>query len=279
MHAATSLLVGYNQTPEALAAFRWALEAARVRHLPIHVVQAGRVTPHHAHHPDAPALTELAAPSEDWGVTITTEQVPSASVADLARVAGADAIVVIGARHANSGLHALLGGSTSATIRESTCPLVVARPAAHPNGPVVVGLSDHPESLKTLAWAFDHASRHHLPVHAVHAYHQPVYSPDGAQESHAQLADRTTQSEDLLLHEEVAGFVEQYPDVTLTSQAVHDSAAHALIRASQDASLVVMGTRAHSLILALLVGSPPQVVAPRSACSVAVIPHRGTPHE
>lgn len=27
------------------------------------------------------------------------------------------------------------------------------------SSPVVVGLSDHPESLQTLAWAFDHASR------------------------------------------------------------------------------------------------------------------------
>ncbi|HSO04882.1 MAG TPA: universal stress protein [Candidatus Limnocylindrales bacterium] len=130
-----------------------------------------------------------------------------------------------------------------------------------------------------LGWAFDHASRHHLALHAVHAYTQPVYTPDGAQESPAELAQRTTQVEDLLLHEEVAGFVELYPDVTLTSQAVHDSAAHALIQASQDASLVVMGTRAHSLVMALLVGSPPQVVAPRSPCSVAVIPHRGTAHE
>lgn len=63
------------------------------------------------------------------------------------------------------------------------------------------------------------------------------------------------------------------------SQAVRDSAAHALIQASTDASLVVMGTRAHSLILEMLVGSPPQIVAPRSACSVAVIPHRDKPHE
>ena len=279
MHAATSILVGYNQTPEALAAFRWALESARLRHLPIHVVQAGRVAPHHGHDPDAPALTELAARSVDWGMTITTEQVPAGSVADLAHAAGPDTILVIGARQATSGLHALLGGSTSATIREAACPLVIARPAAHPSGPVVVGLSDHPESMQTLGWAFDHASRHHLALHAVHAYTQPVYTPDGAQESPAELAQRTTQVEDLLLHEEVAGFVELYPDVTLTSQAVHDSAAHALIQASQDASLVVMGTRAHSLVMALLVGSPPQVVAPRSPCSVAVIPHRGTAHE
>lgn len=276
MHAATSILVGYNQTPEALAAFRWALESARVRHLPLHAVQAGRAAPPHGSDPGAPALTELAAHSLDWGVAITTEHVPDASVADLARAAGPDTILVIGARHATSGLHALLGGSTSAAIREAACPLVIARPAAHLSGPVVVGLRDHPESLQTLGWAFDHASRHSLPVHAVHAYTQPVYTPDGAQESPAELAQRTTQVEDLLLHEEVAGFVELYPDVTLTSQAVHDSAAHALIQASGDASLVVMGTRAHSLVLALLVGSPPLVVAPGSACSVAVIPHRGT---
>ena len=279
MHAATSILVGYNQTPEALAAFRWALEAAPMRHLPIHVVQAGRVAPPHGHDPDAPALAELAARSLDWGITITTEQVSAASVADLAHAAGPDTILAIGARHATSGLRALLGGTTSAAIREAACPLVIARPAAHPSGPVVVGLSDHPESLQTLGWAFDHASRHSVPVHAVHAYHQPVYTPDGAQESPAELAHRTTQVEDLLLHEEVAGFVELYPDVTLTSLAVHDSAAHALIQASGDASLVVMGTRAHSLVIALLVGSPPLVVAPRSACSVAVIPHRATPHE
>jgi nucleotide-binding universal stress UspA family protein len=276
MHAATSILVGYNQTPEAQAAFHWALEAARVRHLPLHVVQAGQVS---GHDPDAPSLKELAAQPVVWGMTITTEQVPSGSVAEVAHAAGPGTILVIGARHAYSGLHALLGGTTSATIREAAGPLVIARPAAHPSGPVVVGLRDHPESLQTLGWAFDHASRHGLAVHAVHAYHQPVYTPDGAQESPAELAYRTTQVEDLLLHEEVAGFVEQYPDVTLTSQAVHDSAAHALIQASGDASLVVMGTRAHSRVVALLVGSPPQVVAPRSACSVAVIPHRGTPHE
>lgn len=279
MHAATSILVGYNQTPEAQAAFRWALQAARMRHIPVHVVQAGRVAPPHGHDPQAPALKELAANSVDWGVAITTEQVPAASLADLAHAAGPDTILVIGARHATSGLHALLGGTTTAVIREAACPLVIARPAAHSSGPVVVGLRDHPASLQTLAWAFDHASRHHLALHAVHTYTQPVYTPDGAQESPAELAHRTTQVEDLLLHEEVAGFVELYPDVALTSQAVHDSAAHALIQASGDASLVVLGTRAHSLVLALLVGSPPLVVAPRSACSVAVIPHRGTPHE
>lgn len=279
MHAATSILVGYNQTPEAQAAFRWALQAARVRHVPIHVVQAGRVAPPRGQGPGAPSLKELAGQSVDWGMTVTTEQVPDASLTDVARTAGPDSILVIGARNATSGLHALLGGTTAAVIRAAACPVVIARPAPHPQGPVVVGLSDHPESLQTLGWAFDHASRHGLVVHALHAYHQPVYTPEGARESPADLAQRTTQAEDLLLHEEVAGFVEQYPDVTLTSQAVHDSPAHALIQASQDGSLVVMGTRSHSLVMALLVGSPPQVVAPRSACSVAVIPHRGTSHE
>jgi nucleotide-binding universal stress UspA family protein len=277
MHA-TSILVGYNQTPEALGAFRWAVEAARVRHLPIHVAQAGRALAPHDQGPAVPPLSQLAAHVVDGAMTITTEAVPAASLTDVAHAAGPDAILVIGARHPTSGLHALLGGTTSATIRESTCPLVIARPGAHPAGPVVVGLSDHPESRRTLAWAFDHASRHGLAVHAVHAYHQPVYNPEGARESPADLARRTTEVEDLLLHEEVAGFVEDYPDVRLTSQAVHDTPSRALIQASQDASLVVMGTRAHSLVLALLIGSPPQVVAPRSACSVAVIPHRDPHH-
>jgi nucleotide-binding universal stress UspA family protein len=279
MHATTSIMVGYNQTAESQAAFRWAREDARVRHVPIRLVSAGRVALPRDQNPAAPSLEDLAADAVDGAMTVTTERLPSTSLAGLARVAGPGTILVIGARHATSGLRALMGGSTSAAIRESTCPLVIARPAAHPSGPVVVGLSDHPETLQTLAWAFDHASRHHLALHAVHAYTQPVYTPDGAQESPTELAHRTAQVEDLMLHEEVAGFVEQYPDVTLTSQAVHDSASHALIQASGDASLVVMGTRAHSLVLALLVGSPPQVVAPRSACSVAVIPHRGTPHE
>jgi hypothetical protein len=141
MNAAPSITVGYNQTPEALATFRWALEVARVRHLPLHVAQAGRAAPPHGHDPDAPALSELAAHSVEWGTTITTEQVPSGSVADLARTATPGTR----ARHPTSGLDALLGGTTSLTIRDAACPRVIATTGRGPSLGVQRGRDPAPE--------------------------------------------------------------------------------------------------------------------------------------
>ena len=244
------VLVGYHRTPESLTGFHWAIREAHARGLRVHAIQVGRDPgPAPPEGCPGPMLEELPAIAAQGGVQVSTERAPRELLATLVEQT-----------------------STATMVAHAHCPVVVARDH-HAQGPVVVGVGDHRDTRATLGWAMSHAALHHLPVQAIHTYALPVYTPEGQTVSPLDLAEQATDTEERLVAEELAGFQEQYPDLTLSRTAVHARTARALIGASERASLVVLGSHVHHEIIGLLAGSPTRVVVPRSLCSVAVVPH------
>jgi nucleotide-binding universal stress UspA family protein len=141
---------------------------------------------------------------------------------------------------------------------------------------ILVGADGSDESSRALAWAMREAAQHDLPltvmtVHpapvrpATHIYWNMPELPEGGL-SEEQTRAALQQFVDLVAEE----IGEKAPDVTLIV-ATGDPAAE-LIRASQDADMVVLGRRGSGGFATLLLGSVSGKVMHHAACPVMVVP-------
>ena len=183
-------------------------------------------------------------------------------------------LIVIGSR-GRGGFTGLLLGSVGAQVAaHAECPVVVIRNAA-PEGAtgVVVGIDGSPAAESALAYAFDTASRHGWSVKAVHAWDVPAYDllivPNGPVP--VPLAD-VADDEIRMTAEVLAGFREDYPDVEVEEQLVRSPAVQALVKASANAALIVVGTHGHGPTVSALMGSVSNGVLHKSKIPVAVVP-------
>jgi nucleotide-binding universal stress UspA family protein len=138
---------------------------------------------------------------------------------------------------------------------------------------IVVGIDGSEHSQRVLGWAMREAALRQAPltvltVHQVAGSHwtgNPVVYPE----------DRPVQEQARQAAEEaVAKAASQMGDArppSVTVRAVSGLAARELIEASQDADLVVVGSRGGGGFGGLLMGSVSSQVVHHSACPVAVI--------
>ncbi|MFI9604541.1 universal stress protein [Streptomyces sp. NPDC052043] len=127
--------------------------------------------------------------------------------------------------------------------------------------PVIVGVDGSAESLAAVEWAAREAVRRDRPLRLVHARNWQRRQAEGepANAAQRQLARRTLRQAE----ERVRGFV---PDVHLTDEQVEGPATAALLKATERAELLVLGSRGLSGFTGVLVGSVAQGVvatAPR----------------
>ncbi|MFI1290589.1 universal stress protein [Streptomyces sp. NPDC020792] len=127
--------------------------------------------------------------------------------------------------------------------------------------PVIVGVDGSAESLAAVEWAAREAVRRDRPLRMVHARNwtprQTENEPANAEQR--QLARRTLRQAE----EHIRGAV---PDVRLTDEQVEGPATAALLKATEQAELLVLGSRGLSGFTGVLVGSVAQGVvamAPR----------------
>lgn len=139
---------------------------------------------------------------------------------------------------------------------------------------IVVGIDGSPGARTALHWAADEAARTGLPLVLLAVVPPTMYSvvpelgitpPVAPEVPPAYVADTLT---------EVA---ERWPTVDLTTETVVDGASQALVRASEDAALVVVGAHGRSALGRLLLGSVSQHVAAHAHCPAVVV--RGTARE
>lgn len=183
-------------------------------------------------------------------------------------------MVVVGS-HGASGLTGFLLGSVSRQVAtHAQCPTVVARPAVeNPNG-VVVGVDGSAHSLKALEWAFEQASFAQMPLRVLHSWEipptwsmveVPSYEPEVLIRDYGNAELRETS-------EAMAGFREDFPDVQVRQEVMKGSPVKSLVKASQDAALLVVGSRGLGGFRGLLLGSVSHAVVHRAVCAVAVVP-------
>jgi nucleotide-binding universal stress UspA family protein len=201
-------------------------------------------------------------------------------------VGGAAAVLVAESRHADmvivgsrglGGFAGLLLGSVGAQVAaHAHAPVIVVRQPARPpapDAPIVVGVDGSPESAAALTLAAAEAASRGAPLHAIHVWWADpldnLRHPGRDPEPDAERAARQ------VLADAVTAATGSAPGLSTEARLVHGlNPAQVLIDASQDASLVVVGSRGRGGFAGLILGSVSQALLHHAACPVAVA-HRG----
>jgi nucleotide-binding universal stress UspA family protein len=133
---------------------------------------------------------------------------------------------------------------------------------------IVVGVDGSEDARRAVDWAVDEARLHGWSLELVHGVEVGVAaaSPYGSGVVLEQLQDAGRQ----LLDAEV----ERVRALDVTARGILDigSAAYALIEASRDAAMLVVGTRGHGGFHGLLLGSVSTACVHHAHCPVVVVP-------
>ncbi|OBG93773.1 universal stress protein [Mycobacterium sp. E3251] len=201
---------------------------------------------------------------------IHTETVYSAIVPALIEASKQAWVLVAG----NQGLGAvgrlLLGSVTTGLVHYAHCPVAVIHTgegaAPNPGAPVVLGVDGSPASEAATALAFDEASRRGVGLVALHVWSDVGVFPilgmdwhDREQEAHEILAER------------LAGWQERYPDVHVERKLFCDKPSEWLLKESEHAQLVVVGSRGRGGFPGMLLGSVSSAVAQSARVPVLVV--------
>lgn len=282
------IVVGFDGSPDARAALEWAIREAASRHEHLRVVHAEPdlagwdaaamtapgtppVPPPGVSGPILEAAAELAKQS---GVDVSTLSLQGGAASVLVEQSKHARTVVIGSRGMSSVASAVLGSTVSHVASHARCPVVVVQSGGNPAGPVIVGVDGSAESEETLAWAFDYASRHGLPLEVLHAYAIPVYPGVVPYVPPVEITRATSDFEERVTGEALAGWSEGYPDVQVSSRVIHGRPGPALIEASEHGCVTVVGSHGRGAFLGMLLGSTSQSLLHHAKGSVVVVRHR-----
>jgi nucleotide-binding universal stress UspA family protein len=172
----------------------------------------------------------------------------------------------------------MLGSVSSQVSAHGHGPVIVVRPAIPdippgpeqpeyrvPSGPVYVGVDRSPAAQAALRFAFDEADLRKVPLIAVHAYRQPLYSDD----ADVQFDETFAES---LLAAAVLPFANSHPDVHIEMRTLEThNVEKAMIEATHDAGLVVVGCRGTGGFAGLLLGSVSRALVHHAYAPVVVI--------
>lgn len=282
-----SVVVGVDGSSHGDAAVDWAVQCAQAQRRPLTIVHAAgrlgasdsfgdvadarykrrlagrRITDH------ALARVKKLNPLLEVSVWMVLDDARSALM-EAAKVAS---VLVVGTRGRGT-LATLLLGSVSVDVSaHAPCPVVVVRPLGDATDAIVVGVDGTAASAGAIQYAFELASWESRPLVVLHAVGDGT-SPylDFALLTYEQGLDLTDDHE-LQMAESLAGYAEKYPDVVSTHLLVQDTAAKALVTASKQARVVVVGSRGRGDAAAIVLGSVSRSVVEHAHCSVAVVRH------
>ncbi|WP_338897064.1 universal stress protein [Streptomyces sp. TG1A-60] len=184
-------------------------------------------------------------------------------------------LAVVGSRGL-SGFAGLLLGSTAVHLAaHGACPLMVVRGRPDPAGPVVLAVDGSEAGAAAVGFAFAEAALREAPLVAVHVWNtwsERAYEGPGDPLTAVVVgADRLHEAEQRLLDETVASWRTLYPQVEVERRLVRSRIRPALIEASRDAQLMVVGARGRGGFSGLLLGSVSQALLHHADCPVAVV--------
>ncbi|MGI5951988.1 MAG: universal stress protein [Brooklawnia sp.] len=289
------IVVGTDGSERAFKAVEWAAQRAVARGLPLlvlHVVPERlaarsmipneildeREVPENRRAELDEVVARLKRASPELQVNaVVVEGYPAYVLAQWAKLAD---LVVLGARGEGAPLSVrLLGGVSDEVTAHARGPVAIIGDQAHehPGGPVVLGVDDSVEAQAAANLAFDAAETRGVPLHAIHAYdygpQDSFWWPSGVLASETfkeQLAERVSE----LLAEPRAA----HPSVQVEIEITGSRPGNALVRASRQAGLVVVGSRGRGGFAGLLLGSTSKQVLREAECPVIVVPTRAGRH-
>jgi nucleotide-binding universal stress UspA family protein len=139
---------------------------------------------------------------------------------------------------------------------------------------IVVGV-DHSEGAKAaLRFALAEATLRQATLRVVHAWQYAYIGATGFERSLPALGGDIKELRDAAERELDATLRESIPEpgaVAIERRVVEDRPAAALVDASRDADLLVVGSRGHGGFAGLLLGSVSQQVAHHATCPVVIV--------
>ncbi|MER5352145.1 universal stress protein [Kitasatospora sp. NPDC002551] len=280
------VVVGFDDSPESLAATDWAAREARRRELPLELLQAWPWPKTDVLGTDEAirwsrqrlAAREAELRAELAGTEVGSAHVPEDPVEALT-AAGRDATVLaLGSRGLGT-VHGFLVGSVSQQVlRRAACPVVLVRAGgAEPDGKAVrdvvvgVGLAHPCDGL--LAFAFEAAALRSARLRIVHGW-QPPLGSEYLSATAVEGTERDLSAVDRdLLDALAAPWRDRFPQVDATAELVHAAAADALVDASATAGLVVVGRRVRRRPFGPHLGPVAHAAVHHVGCPVAVVPY------
>ena len=279
------VVVGYDSSEHGQAALDAAAMQAVRRRLPLHIVHALGVRPYAELFPagEMPVdtvpwraagqalLDQVAADLRERypGLeTSTCVRMSSPTVLLLEQSRGAE-ILVVGARGGGGFVGLTVGAVGAQVTTHALCPVLVVRPAARPGGPVVVGVDGSAGSEAAVGFAFEQAAAREVGLVALHAYLPWAYETPRTEDLPSDLVHKDDARR--VLSESVAGWAEKFPDVDVELRVEREQPTAALVQASGEAQLLVVGSRGRGGFRGLLIGSVSRTALHHAACTVAVV--------
>ncbi len=276
--AAHPLVVGYDGSADSERALTWAIAAAKLRRRPLRLVAvldygAPEWLPDRVEEARSRAAEELSnVGDQPGGLTLTVlkprREEPTHALLRLSEDAH---LVVVGAR-GHGALAGMLIGSVSQHLgRHAECPVVVVRePHDETANRIVVGHDYSPGSEVALDYAFDAAERTGASLVVVHGWRHSTAGAVGvAVPLASDIADEigTRQTE---LRAALSGWIDKHPGVDVHWEAIPLHPTRVLTDASEQAALVVVGSRGRGAFAGMLLGSVSMGVLHHAHCPVAI---------
>ena len=133
---------------------------------------------------------------------------------------------------------------------------------------ILVGIDGSPSSLDALRWAVHLAGLNGATVTVLTTWEWPGsygWAPPVPSEYDPER-DATT-----MVEESLAPVRDKHPDVEIRTEVVEGHPAPSLVRASEDADLLVVGSRGHGEFTGMLIGSVSEHCVANAHCPVLVM--------
>ncbi|KIQ65918.1 hypothetical protein TR51_10415 [Kitasatospora griseola] len=277
------ITVGYDGSPESIAAAQWAAREAELRGMRLELLLAWPWTADHVlGSPDAVAesRTQLGRQEAELRAQLSTVEVTAVHRSGAARDALVSAgehsaMLVLGSRGLGA-LHGFLVGSVSRhVLGRAHCPIVLVRAAKdtpRSAGEVVLGLDLDHRCDAVLHFAFESAALRAVPLRVVHAW-QPPMGSDLAPAVTASLG-RVVATEAMQRFTDTLGpWREKYPDVEVVASLLRGSTAATLVEAAGQPDLLVVGRRNRTAALGAPLGPVAQAAVHHVHSPLAVVPY------
>lgn len=289
--ATAKIIVGTDMSGRAQQAVEWAAERAAIRGVPLVIVLAlpevpipkrsrlfdAMVTGDYRGYLEENArhkLVELTDAVREAHPDLVVETAVEEGLASyvLAQASKKAHLVVVGARGAHAPVTVrALGGTADAVVAHAHGPVAVVTDhgSPAPDGPVVVGVDDSPESDAALALAAAEAASRGVPLKAIHAWDLAPWMMGPMGVTAMQSAPPVSQLKERI-EEIVKPVVDAHPGLEWSVEVIEARPSAALAEASRGASELVVGSRGLGGFTGLLLGSTSKEVLRDADCPVIV---------
>jgi nucleotide-binding universal stress UspA family protein len=283
----TEIVVGVDGSAPSHVALRWAAEEARRRSARLLVIHAHEwpwpgapLGPVNTTAPDSieqqarQLVADAIAEAKGIAPTVPVEgrAVSGVAAAALLEAARGAALLVVGDRGRGGFARLLLGSVSTQVANHAEGPVAVVRGDADRSSyPIIVGVDGSPGSEAALGVAFEEAVSRGCGLVAIHAWAAPnppwgVDVPPVAYDREAIMtADRQS------LADAVAPWTRKYPTVPVEERLARGDAREVLTAVSQNAQLVVVGSRSQTALAGRHAGSVSRYLLHHAACPVLLV--------